>query len=94
MDNFLHLDNYLSSGSNGEPVSNKASDFELAVCKSQEGTVLKKMEKILNSLNNDDVEESNSSFAGTVLVKKMKTSIDLKWIPRLPIARNFSTLTV
>ena len=39
---------------------------------------------ILKSLNNDDVEEiedSNSNFAETVLTKKMKTSIDLEWIP-------------
>ena len=40
-----HLDYYWSSGSNGEPVLNKASAFELAVCKSQEGTVLKNSEK-------------------------------------------------
>ena len=67
MEKFPHLDFYLSSGSNGEPVLNKASDLELAVCKNQEGTVSKNSEKnILKSLNNDDVEEfedSNSNFA-------------------------------
>ena len=81
---FALLDYYLSSGSNGEPVLNKSSDFELAaVCKSQEGTVLKISEKnILKSLNNDDdaeeIEDSSSNFAETVLAETMKTSIDLE----------------
>ena len=69
MGKFLHHDYFLSSGSNGEPVLNKVSDFELAVCKSQEGTVLKYLEKtFLNNLNDDveEIEESNSNFVETV----------------------------
>ena len=91
MEQFAHLDYYLSSGSNGEPVLNKASDFELAVCKSQEGTVLKHSEKNLKSLSNDDVEEiedSDSNFVEAVLAKKIRPVLIWSGYPRLPIARN------
>ena len=44
LERFPGLD-YISSGINGEPVRNRASEFELAVCKALEGNMLKSNEK-------------------------------------------------
>ena len=81
------LDYYISSGFNVEPVMNRASEFELAVCKALERNMLTSKEKAIQSVFQKEVcvvekDSTKNCFADALLAKRAKCeTFDLKWIP-------------
>ena len=71
LERFPCLEYYISSGINGEPVMNRASEFELAVCKALEANMPKSDEKAFLSVVQKEVcvvenDSTKNSFADAV----------------------------